>query len=524
MAARPPRPGLAELIDLETGLLQLDGLRPAAAAAGRELLDRDDADPVQARLRAETDADWRWQLAAAWLQRLRSSGVALPGRACQRSLTTAARIAQGLGILLGAGAASATLTYDGSAPVNLWNFLGLFVLLQILLFALLLFTLGAGAARGRALTSATQRAVGALARAPIVRRLLGTAPESWRASWEELARHRTALATRRPLYAEAERWGLFRSAQAIGVGFHLAAAVVFLWLAVFSDLAFAWSTTPAGVDASWLHGLVQALAWPWAWLAPETVPSLEEVAATQWNRLDRSFVQGEGAASARASAAWWSFLLVAQLVWGLLPRLLAWAYGGWRLRRALQASRLDHTGFQRLFDLMLALPKPGDWQGPRPSEVQGELLAESAPAGAAGASADDSAAGFAIPARPVPALVWGGFPHQAEQLAARLRQGFSWTAESLLEAGGADAHASETAVRQAAEQAKRAQGLVLFAELGESPNKALTRALQKLRETLGVHAPILVALVGPEDEAALQLWRDYLARLHDPYLRVEALG
>lgn len=515
MAATPSRPGLAELIDLETGLLQLDGHRAAAVAAGREALDASGQDPVAARLRAETDAAWRWQLASAWLTRLRSSGFALPGEGCTRSLHVASRLAQLLGVLLGAGAASATLAYDGSAPVNLWNFLGLFVLLQIVLFLLLLCSLGAGAARGRAMASATQRALAGLARAPLTRRLLGWAPEHWRAGWDELDRHRLQLATRRPLYADAERWGLFRSAQAVGIGFHVAAAIVFTWLAVFSDLAFAWSTTPAGVDARWLHGLVRALAWPWAWLAPDTVPTLEQVAATQWNRLEGAFVQGEAAASARASAAWWSFLLMAQLVWGLLPRLVAWLIGNGRLRGALSASRLDHTGFQALFDTMLAIPRPGDWAGPAPDEVQGTLLSTDA------SSANTST--LTAPTRSVPALVWGGFPYEADKLGKALQQRLGWQTSTWLEAGGADAHATETALQQASTQAKNAGGLVLFAELAESPNKAMLRGLGRLRAELGAETPLLVALCGAAPEEQLALWRDYFAPLRDPYLRVESL-
>ena len=513
MAETPSRPGLAELIDLETGLLHLDGHRAAAVAAGRAALERSGMDAMQARVRAESDAAWRWELAVAWLQRLRASGTPLPGPACARSLRTAGRLLQLIGILLGVVAAKATLSYDGSAPVNLWNFLGIFVLLQIVLFALLLFSLGAGAARGRALLSATQRGLGALARANTTRKLLGFAPDTWQQSWGELARHRDALATRRPLYGEAERWLLFQNAQAVGVGFHLAAAVVFVWLAFFSDLAFAWSTTPAGVDAAWLHGLVEFLALPWAWWSADAVPSLEAVTATQWNRLDRSFVSGDAEASAQASAAWWSFLLCAQLTWGLLPRLLAWFYGGWRCRRALAAAPLDHAGFHQLFDRMLAIEAPGDWQGPPPDEVQGDLLRTATPAPAA----------LPTPSQAIPGLVWGGFPYQQAELTSKLQQRLAWSVAAIHEAGGADAAATEAALQSLA-RSSDARGLVIFVEILASPNKALLRALQHLRGGLGAQTPILVALVGTQDDEALALWRDYLSRNQDPYLRVEAIG
>lgn len=537
MAVTPSRPGLAELIDLESGLLDLEQHRPSAAAAGRELCEAHGIDPAQARQRAESDPAWRWSLAAAWLRRLHAGGAVLPGDTVASGLRTASRLLQLLGILLGAGAASATLAYDGSAPVNLWNFLGLFVLLQILLFAILLLSLGAGAARGKAVLSATQRALAGIARAPLTRRLLGFAPDSWRASWSSMAQQRASLATRRPLYRDAERWILFRSAQSIGLGFHLAAAVVFLWLALFSDLAFAWSTTPAKIDAGWLHGLVETLALPWSWLAPASVPDAAEVAATQWNRLEGRFVGTDADAAAAASAAWWSFLLLAQLCWGLLPRLLAWLWANRKAKRALAAAPLDHAGFHALFDAMLGLDQAPAWQGPAPNSVRGDLLGTSLVA------AVDSADGAAVDSarsdqpRLAAGLIWGGFPTDPAALAAQLSGRFAWQLGAAFPAGDADAAQTETNLKQAAAAARSAAGkqasthskaeppaVVLFAEADASPNKALLRALSTLRGELGADAALLVALVGAADKQQLAIWRGYLGRSRDPYLRIEALA
>lgn len=529
MAVTPSRPGLAELIDLESGLLDLEQHRASAAAAGRELCELHGIDGRQARQRAESDPAWRWSLAAAWLRRLQAGGTVLPGDTVASGLRTASRLLQLLGILLGAGAASATLAYDGTAPVNLWNFLGLFVLLQILLFAVLLIGLGAGAARGKAVLSATQRALGGIARAPLTRRLLGFAPESWRASWSSMAQQRDSLATRRPLYRDAERWILFRSAQSIGIGFHLAAAIVFLWLALFSDLAFAWSTTPAEIDAGWLHGLVEALALPWSWFAPASVPDAAEVAATQWNRLESRFVGTDADAAAAASAAWWSFLLLAQLCWGLLPRVLAWLWANRKAKRALATAPLDHAGFHALFDAMLGLGQTPAWQGPAPDSVRGELVGTTAVAAIDSASSDQP--------RLVAGLIWGGFPADPAALATQLAGRFAWQLGATFPAGDADAAQTETNLKQAAAAARSAAGkqastqskaappaVVLFAEADASPNKALLRALSSLRGELGADAALLVALVGAADEQQLAIWRGYLGRSRDPYLRIEALA
>ena len=115
-----------------------------------------------------------------------------------------------------------------------------------------------------------------------------------------------------------------------------------LRLVVFSDVAFAWSTTLVDLDAARFHALVTALARPWAWLWRDAVPSLALVEATR-SRLEGAYVQHAGGGRAVDPAlvgGWWRYLLAA-IAYGLLPRALALAVA--RLRAARLLARLPST-------------------------------------------------------------------------------------------------------------------------------------------------------------------------------------
>jgi Protein of unknown function (DUF2868) len=178
---------------------------------------------------------------------------------------------------------------------------------------------------------------------------------------------------------------------------------------------------------------------------------------------------------------------------------------------------------------MLGVAQAPAWQGPAPDSVRGDLLTSSPVATIDPARTDRprSAAG----------LIWGGFPADSAALATKLAGRFAWQLGEAFPAGDADSALTETNLKQAAAAARSSAGkqnsaqsktlppaVVLFAEANASPNKALLRALSTLRGELGADAALLVALVGAEDEQQLAIWRGYLGRSRDPYLRVEALA
>src|SRR5262249_30946149 len=269
---------LAELIDLEAQLGRDYGADPGALQArDRGLLS---AAPAEAST-SRTDVLRRW-LAAL---RKAEPGRLHPGSTVSNALRAvrAAAVLAGLG--LGWGAATALLRYTGQEPVNVWDFLLVFVGLQILLFVLLLcsFFLPV-AALGTPLLGLFRWSISAIYPRLAGRGLLGKDPArlaGGKALWHRLRR-------RRSLYHGGAPGVPLGITQAFGVAFNAGALLGCLRLIVFSDIAFSWSTTLLQLDAGRFHRLVHALAAPFGWIWPDASPSAALVEATRYSRLEGS--------------------------------------------------------------------------------------------------------------------------------------------------------------------------------------------------------------------------------------------
>src|SRR5690606_34966318 len=102
-------------------------------------------------------------------------------------------------------------------------------------------------------------------------------------------------------------------------GFHLGAAASLSASALFSDLAFAWSTTDASLSADTVAAFARALSAPWCGGLGVGCVSPELVRATQFSRFSGEYAAPDGAL---LSGAWWPALLGGLLVYGVLPRLV----------------------------------------------------------------------------------------------------------------------------------------------------------------------------------------------------------
>lgn len=98
------------------------------------------------------------------------------------------------------------------------------------------------------------------------------------------------------------------------------------FLLLFTDLAFAWSSTL--LNAEQLQQLISLLSRPWADIWPQAVPSAELIAQTQYARIDNRPLT-----SPELFGLWWPFLLASTLVYNLLPRLLWSLWLGFRYWR-----------------------------------------------------------------------------------------------------------------------------------------------------------------------------------------------
>ncbi|MBM3961936.1 MAG: DUF2868 domain-containing protein [Planctomycetes bacterium] len=454
-----------------------------AAAHGASVADMDARARSHDRVLAAVLAAWRQQ----------AGGAERPGRRYEHGMKVAAGILALLAVVVGGSACLTTLHYDGNAPVNVLWFLGIFVVGQVGLLALM--------------TIALARSTGS-----VLAWLLRVCAQSrWVARQRaDLADGAGAAAARFERHADVERWTLFVLAQCVAVAGNVAALAVLLGLVAFTDLAFCWSST-AFDSATVMRNLTQAVAAPWAWCLPDAVPAVALVEQTQWVRMPGAYIGGATLAeAASASRAWWPFLAVALAVWGLLPRVCAWAFGAWRVRRIAVASlRRD----PRCLAVLARLFPLAGWSGPAAAEV--------------GAPAHDRLDEGAIAPFPEPAagergwlLCWGRLAAAIPELARRYGPALGVRA-----VGGSDVAADDDACRALA-QAKAMRVLLLCAA-GVQPNKEVLDLLAALRRHLGPHALLEVALVDDGDPALppaaptagnARAWQQVLVRRGDPAL------
>jgi hypothetical protein len=240
---------LSDLIDLEAQLARDREVDPGALAVRDRAWVRDSGHPARDRE----------ALLARWLDAARDAQPERlhPGASVERALRTTRALLAVAGLVVGWASATALLEFTGDHPVNVWDFLLVFVATQVLL----LVVLGASffvplGAFGRPAFGIVRSAVGALHGRFAMRSARG---RERAAEWGELW-HR--LRSRRSLYQHVEPWLLLGVTQGFGVAFNLGALLAFLRLVVFSDLAFAWSTTLVELDAERFHAVAAAGAAP----------------------------------------------------------------------------------------------------------------------------------------------------------------------------------------------------------------------------------------------------------------------
>ncbi len=460
------------------------------------------AEGLRARLAAEPAL--RRQVATGWLRHVAALSGGGPGKRLARGHRLLGWLLWALALLLGAGAARMTLHYDGRQPVNVFYFLLVFAFLQILLLLVLLVAVLRAGRQGPADRGA-RGLLANLARSALVDRLLGARAGAPR----ELADLHEAESLR-----TVERWLLLATTQRFGVWFNLSALATCLYLVVFTDLAFGWSTTLQPEPVT-VHRAMEWLALPWAWFAPQWVPTLEVVRESQWIRMQNGFAGALDLPQALTLAGqWWSFLVASLVCWGLLPRALALGFAHLRLRAALHGLPLDQACWQELFDRLVE-PDTG-WRNADPAQV-GQLPAPATTRSGA-APLDGTLRAHLVG--------WGSLAPHGERLAELLRARFGSPPLAIHRAGTADLQDDQRA--REALQAARPTQVVLLMAAGQQPTREVLGFLDGLRSALGPRTHLVLGLVDPRasggfadaDPDELQQWRAVLDRRADPYLRI----
>ncbi len=275
----------------------------------------------------------------AWLNQAASKDANTKGEQTQKASGLVSMFSIVLGLLLGWGTALAVFYYDGSRPVNVINVLAVFVFLQVLLLTgFLLACLPRGMMKYAPGFTALQDALQSLNPGRLVSTLSRYLPQSKRNALHKLT---TDTGRYQRSFTYLKKWMILYWSQLFALAFNIGAILCALYLVVFSDLAFGWSTT-LKIESGSFHSITTWLASPWqVWLADGT-PALQLVENTRYFRLDEGLLPNAKPDESDPAllGQWWPFLLLCMLFYGLLPRVLTTIYASQRLRTATNRSIL----------------------------------------------------------------------------------------------------------------------------------------------------------------------------------------
>ncbi len=476
---------VAERVELDAGL-------PRAEVAARDAALRE-ALRVEAKCPARQLGRWAEQ-----------AGEAQAGERVASAAWTVSVALVVLGLVLGAGVASAVFAYDGTHPVNVTRVLWLFVGVQGVLLGLLgLALLPRRVTRAVPPLDAVVRVVSAVnlgALWPIAARVL---PSETREALQRVLGRGERF---RKLHGRVVRWQVLRWSQAAALSFQLGVAGAFFGLVTLQDVAFGWSTT-LDVSDEGFAALVQGLASPWGWAWSDAVPGEALVQATRYTRLEGGRFAGEGSGEAvdQAVGLWWPFVMAVLLVYGVLPRLVTWGVCVWRMRQAVGWAVVHVPGvvgpggvLERLNGEAVRLGEASDDAG------DGSVLGSAAVPERGLPSAGQAVIDWAEPPTPEGAVLNG--------LGVAWR-GAAGGARSVLDDEQAVADAT------AAVAGGEASGVVLRVKAWEPPMAETVDVLRALRARSGDG---VVLTVWPVDEAGALAespsWARALAGLGDPWL------
>lgn len=525
-----------DIIDLEY-FLQLDGDSPNKqlhqrdrdiylAQADATATEIEVARPAATHQHGTGAASDSPTLLKLWLdsrRRMTPAAIILPGSYASEAhvLVRVALIL--LGLFIGGSAGMAFLSYSGSTPVNVLNFLVLFVFSQLLMTGLLLSRgvvgrLGGGSAR---LSKSLFIRLISAAASRLASWLLGRGNQQIDA--EKRLAMQAALGRIQAtgsMYKGLFYWPLFLLTQLFGISFNIGLLAATLLKITVSDIAFGWQST-LQFSAQSLHNFVSWLALPWAWLVSPPIghPGLPEIEGSR-------IVLKEGIANLQTPdlVSWWPFLLLSVLFYGLLVRLFCYGWGKLSAHRAEQKLKFDTPAIRQVLRRMTT-PVVTTQAKPEPVTPIRPIATEP---DAAELPKDEEQ-----PLQPITLLLPDEIHDSCdrEQLANIFEQeGFAIAGSHRFMADYDNDQALLASFRQA--DWEGSAGITIIQESWMPPLVSFLSYLKEMRAAVG-QLPIMIRLTGKPaggsaltpvtDQLNLNVWQQKIDTLGDPYIETRPL-
>jgi hypothetical protein len=507
-------------IDLEYFLKQDEALSPATLhERDRKLF----LEKVEPQVKEDPRSPSPLRLIGLWLDARRGGEpleTGLPGRLAGESIGLLRLILALIGLTLGASSGSLFFSYTGKTPVNVLDFLVLFVFSQILLVTVLFLR----TALLRIFRISMPRTLLVRLVALLSTRLyrffnrhgqtaLGAGhTDAMQAAFGRLRGFGTVHG---PLFF----WPLFLLIQVIGICFNIGLLGASLMRITISDVAFGWQST-LQFSAKSLHAAIHVLALPWCWALGEGTgyPTFSQIEGSR-------IILKEGISHLTTAnlVSWWPFLLMSVLVYGLGARLLLYSYGYWQQRKA---SHDPDAAGPAAWQILQRMQTPVvSTRAQRPEAARRE---EAAPAVE---KAVPPKAGLLLPAH----LLLPDEIHD-QCLAQPLDDLLAQEGYGILKRHRflVDYESDRDLLEElAAENWGNGGGIIILMEAWMPPLIDFLTFLRELRQRVGAKLPILLRLVGrpaPDciltpvgDPTQQEVWRRKIDGLGDPYLQVTPL-
>lgn len=453
------------------------------------------------------DADNRGRL-ACWLAARRQPESRLPGDFFGPASTLLSFVLAACALTAGYGGVFSFLAYTGTEPVNVLVFVVLFVLIQGLLAlgsALPLVFRGKAPSRlspfgvmvGHLLTRGIEKGV---------KRLPGERRTEVLGLWRRLKNDSRTFG-RSLFYLVFSRVQLFAALFAAG------ALTAFLTRILFFDTAFGWQTTLGENTApEVVHRLAAILALPWAWCFPDGVgyPSLQAVAGSRM--VLKEGIQG---LSGTHLTAWWPFLAMGLLIYGLIPRLFLLITAQVSLKKSVDSEIMAWPPVKSLLHTLSTPALVTQVTEEHPAEeAEAELTKRKAvPPQDNGVPVAPAAATTVLVPEELAEMIPGLFEHLAVTLVSPKPLTVSMDTLPELPVGTRD-------------------HLYLVQEAWQAPIRETLDWIVEFKKSLPDEVPLTILLTGEMSEGAMafpeeahvHIWRKVVAALGIPGLRIKVMG
>lgn len=422
-----------------------------------------------------------------------------------------------IGLFSGSIAGLSFFNYAGVTPVNIFSFLVFFIFSQVLILLLLLVSgLVRYLLRGRIVSLPLGiRIMASLTTKTILwghRNILG---RMWAESRDSLAASLGLLKGTQRIYGTVFFWPILVLTQLLAIGANAGIFTATLFRILTSDVAFGWQST-IQFSSQALYSFVQLVSLPWSWVIPPGIahPSL---AAIEGSRI--ILKDGIAHLATQDLVAWWPFLILSLLVYGLLPRVFLYFLAIYLQHQGLVDLRFQHATCTRLLQRM---------QTPLVSTQASPDFRQTASTDETSPLADTTAVAGRLSTAPVLALVPGDIspPLSDEDVRELLAPGGYNPARQLrfMENYEAD---QKILADLAAQDWQESGGIVILMEAWMPPLIAFLSQLRQIRQAIGPDTPIAVELIGrpgkeglpaPVEAADREIWAKKLMAMGDPCL------